>query len=672
MKAVLLVLLGFSGRTVTADGGTQNQTRKPEQLVTLTVDDARLIAANQQGFKDLSYLETLPLDVARVLVASKGGINLSGLRELPLELASVLAGHENEDVYLDGLQSISAESLRAIAGGRLHSVSLEGVRQMPENVFAALLDTKTPVICGFEELPPTATALLAKKCPPSVWWHRLSEISDAQLEAIVDSASTISLGLKRLTPKQAELLARCKTRLVLDSVTTIDANTARLLTRRKSEPQIELGGLESLDEETRAYLKGHGKVSFDVKSRSGQPPLTHRVEDIAALIGAARRSAIQAHAVSQVLGRAAMGALDQETVVPLASKVMAGLERVDIVMLNKFAASADHDKTVKEAVTATGALQRHVMAELQAAKALAESRASDESRREFTALAVGYDGVESKCREAQNKVDWWARKAASPKQGRSQDINGVLVFAFQETHNTHFLAESMLQSLKSLAREQVSPLCEVTIVDWLANPIDGPMSNLHKYLGSVEHSLQHRELFDALAQLQVCVLAELQAVRECAKATRIDRVVLTQFDNANKQYDAAVRPLAKSIQRHLQSESTEAGGQSGGEFSPNGRVLSDNEWASVVAVFRKQGIVKSADEARAYFETFALLKGVFVEKGITEPTTKQLFGLAKTLSVAFGKMPPEKIETTLRTMLHLAKEAQMELATREELNSMGD
>jgi hypothetical protein len=51
---------------------------------------------------------------------------------------------------------------------------------------------------------------------------------------------------------------------------------------------------------------------------------------------------------------------------------------------------------------------------------------------------------------------------------------------------------------------------------------------------------------------------------------------------------------------------------------------------------------------------------------------KQSFGLAKMPSEAFSEMPPEKIETTLRTMLLLAKETATEVASRDALMRLGD
>ena len=106
--------------------------------------------------------------------------------------------------------------------------------------------------------------------------------------------------------------------------------------------------------------------------------------------------------------------------------------------------------------------------------------------------------------------------------------------------------------------------------------------------------------------------------------------------------------------------------------SPNARVFSDEQWVDVVAGLQNRGLLGGPNDARAYFGIFALLKSVFVDKGIPDPSISQVFGLAKRLSLPFGSMKPSAIETTLRQILDTAKEADVEVMSRHELLQLSE
>ena len=82
--------------------------------------------------------------------------------------------------------------------------------------------------------------------------------------------------------------------------------------------------------------------------------------------------------------------------------------------------------------------------------------------------------------------------------------------------------------------------------------------------------------------------------------------------------------------------------------------------------------MREAADAKRFFPTLSLLKSVFVEKKIQEPSPKQLFGLAKLLNVSFAQMSAEKIEVTLRAMLLAAKDLGQEVASKNDLMQLGE
>jgi hypothetical protein len=637
---------------------------KPQ--ITIMPEDAEVVVSARCDVVDLSYLTSISSDAASVLGNLRHGIiDLSGLQHLPEDVAAQLA-RAKVQIYLNGLESISADSLKAIGGGQVGYVHLDGVRRMSGEVFAALVGTKATILCGLEELPPNANAVLIDKCPTRVWWKRLRTISDADLAAVVSRASTVAVGLKHLTLKQAEILSQCKESLYLDSVETIDAETAKALTQHQCS--ISLEGLRSVANDAKAVLDRDDKVSYQVVGVANGVRADHRSRDVAAATVFAMKGAMQSHRLADTLGRAAMYGSPQDRVIADATRASEGLEALDIPMLRKYASAVVHGEDVRKALEVISKLQHQCVQYFAVVKALAESGGGDKERQAFAEEFLVYRDTKVECDRAVGEVRWKAAESTAVGDARPDDVMIAIFCAFREIAVTHHLAHAMMASLTRVPHKEVLAQCDEVMADWMVQSIPP----LYKYMAEGELGDRERGVCGDLIALQQCVLDELRAVKVCAAAGGIDEAGLGRFSDVNKEYNQAVRPILAAMmeeQGAVQKSSAISGGAPG---APRTDGLSDEEWAGIVATLRKKGIVRNDRDADAYVGTFSMLKGVFVAKNIPEPSTRQLFALAKSLGVPLGQAAPEQIETTLRTTLLLADETDTEVASKEMLLKLGD
>ena len=255
---------------------------------------------------------------------------------------------------------------------------------------------------------------------------------------------------------------------------------------------------------------------------------------------------------------------------------------------------------------------------------------------------------------------------------RADDIAMAAIFSFREATQVHLLAHALgTAALNGTPSEEVVKHCERAIDSYknVSLPI------LRKYLANVDHDWETRETFSQIQLLQQRALAEVQAIKAMAESGNAQAERLA-FVEANRAYsEAAQQVVARVVKDKTQASSgDEAAGQ--GKVtaiqSPNRRVLSDESWGEIADEFVKKGFARDPADAAKFFGTVGMLKQVFVEKRIPDPSPKQLFGLAKVLNIPFHQMTPEKIETTLATMLRLAKETGTEVASREALLKMED
>jgi hypothetical protein len=259
---------------------------------------------------------------------------------------------------------------------------------------------------------------------------------------------------------------------------------------------------------------------------------------------------------------------------------------------------------------------------------------------------------------------------------RADDVAMAMIFSFREATQIHLLAHALgTAALNGTPSKEVIEHCDRAIDSYEAISI--PM--LSKYLGNVTHDKPTRETFQQVQVLQKRALAEVKAIKAMAESGNAQAERLA-FVAANRAYTEVAQEVAEMLVngpkrgdgRSAPAPSEDDPDETLLAKSPNRRLFSDEEWSAIVAEIMKQGLVQKPSDADRFVGTFGLLKNVFVQKRIPEPSVKQLFGLAKVLNLPFHQAPADKIETALASMLQLAKEAQTEVATRETLMSLGD
>lgn len=185
-------------------------------------------------------------------------------------------------------------------------------------------------------------------------------------------------------------------------------------------------------------------------------------------------------------------------------------------------------------------------------------------------------------------------------------------------------------------------------------------------------------VLEKLGRLQELSMQTIVAAQRVIEAD--DRLpALKAFAAADGEADELYRETALAI-HHLSRRGAPAApakrpsdrGSSAASASPDSAVFSDDEWGAIVAELRRQGVIRGSAEAADFFPMLAMLKDVFVDKGIDQPSPKQLFGLGRMLlHVDAGALRDEKVLSTFRRMLRMAEEMGMEVANRKQLLELG-
>ncbi|GDX94545.1 hypothetical protein LBMAG47_02080 [Planctomycetia bacterium] len=286
-------------------------------LKTLSVDDAKRLAAEIRGRLSLDSLTTLPDDVAKELAKREGWLSLNGLTTLSNGAAEALGGHKGY-LLLDGLTALSNEAAASLAkhGGYL---SLNGIKTLPDEAAAPLfqtggmaghagtrgglslrgLTTLSPAaakaiagrksieirIDGLTTLTPEAAAILMT-VHPHAWNGALPGITTVseELAQIMASRGVSLPGLKELSPAVAKKFEG-KLGSDLRGLTSLSPEAATLAL--KQARGVNLDGLTELSEELAQVLaKTSGPLSLNglkTLSASAAEAISRRDQDISLL-----------------------------------------------------------------------------------------------------------------------------------------------------------------------------------------------------------------------------------------------------------------------------------------------------------------------------------------------------------------------------------------------------
>jgi hypothetical protein len=233
-----IVLLAVTMAAMVA-GANAAPAPAPADLTTLSVEDAKALAADPAGKVSLPRITTLTADAARELVKQPNGgwLELNGLTALPDDVAAALGEHQGP-LFLNGLKTLSAPAAGALANHRGY-LSLNGVTTLPDEAAKVLLTHNRLDASG---------ELLSL--------NGLQTLSAEAAGAIAARRSRASfLGLTTLTPEVAQILAKARAwDGVLPSFTSVTPELAAALAQR--EQGVTMPGLTSLPPEIATAFKG--------------------------------------------------------------------------------------------------------------------------------------------------------------------------------------------------------------------------------------------------------------------------------------------------------------------------------------------------------------------------------------------------------------------------------
>lgn len=211
-------------------------------LATLTVEDARTLAADPYGRVSLPRLTTLSVEAATELAKTNSRLELPGLGSIEDDVAAALAKHTGQ-LFLDGLRTLSPAAAGSLAQNHGH-LSLNGIESLPDDVAKVLLGHVRQDFSG---------ELLSLDGLPT--------ISVTAAQTLSSRRSPISLrGLSSLTPEAAAVLAEARAwDGTLPAFTTITADVAAALSKRQQS--VSLPGLTSLPPDVAEALKGKLRVT---------------------------------------------------------------------------------------------------------------------------------------------------------------------------------------------------------------------------------------------------------------------------------------------------------------------------------------------------------------------------------------------------------------------------
>lgn len=233
-------------------------------LETLSPDAAASIV--KCNVLELNGLTDISNETILALNKNKGGIFLEGIKQLTPEKAKIFADNKGE-IWFTGMTEFSPDMVKHISKHngllgfpRIKTISLEEAEYFGKQHKGILnLGDITNISDG------AARALLAHDGPIEL--YNLTTITLSIAELLLKKASpNITFKASSITPEVAEILARHEGVLFFDSLTEIDAQTARNLSKHKEE--ITLMGIKAVSPEVMEIVKGsHGfmRLPEDVK-----------------------------------------------------------------------------------------------------------------------------------------------------------------------------------------------------------------------------------------------------------------------------------------------------------------------------------------------------------------------------------------------------------------------
>ena len=227
-------------------------------IQSLSDDEARAIST---GYGDL-FLDGLAEITPKALRSvsgrkCKGGItlSLSGLPEITVDSAEIIARNKNLRICLDGVKALKADVAAALAAlqGSDAALGLDGVQNLDEGVAKALRSAKCDIsLDGLSDLSPEAARFLCA-IQGGVSLNGLTKVSDKVAGFLGHQRGALFLnGLRTLSVAAADALSMHDGPLGLDGLKTISTSAAKALEGHRGG--VSLMGLSDVCDKTAQAL----------------------------------------------------------------------------------------------------------------------------------------------------------------------------------------------------------------------------------------------------------------------------------------------------------------------------------------------------------------------------------------------------------------------------------
>jgi len=190
------------------------------------------VAAKAAGGLSLPDVVTLRPAAAKVLSATASQVDLSGLKDLPLDVATALGGGR-PDLYLglDGLAELSPEAAAALRRQKQLTLHLRGLERLPAAVARRLVGMPNDMyLCSVESIDVETAAILAKHAN-GLYLTSLERLDADVLRALAAHRGHLTIAAREpLSAAAAEAVCKRRGQTVL-TIPGLDVAAARILAR---------------------------------------------------------------------------------------------------------------------------------------------------------------------------------------------------------------------------------------------------------------------------------------------------------------------------------------------------------------------------------------------------------------------------------------------------------
>jgi hypothetical protein len=209
------------------------------------------------SFSSFDEYDSIDLDAAEMMAQYADELYLEGIKSLSVEAAKALAGHVGgQSLYLGGLEQVDKAVAHELARHQ-GPLALNGLHALPDDVALALASCEYDLSLDGLEVLSENSGLFAHKAGLSL--RGLNAMSDAVADKLSTKEGSLTLAfdfcdsITELSPSMAKLLVRMQAgnEIALENLTTLTVEAAKELAKHDDVVRL---GLSDLSDEVKGIL----------------------------------------------------------------------------------------------------------------------------------------------------------------------------------------------------------------------------------------------------------------------------------------------------------------------------------------------------------------------------------------------------------------------------------